>query len=107
MGPGKDAPRVRVIRHAAPLEISNPGREPLGYTVIEAELATRALLHFCADPGPECRRLPARGSVTVPYSQIGGYEEGDREAIVHSWRVVPDGKGSHEVADVRSKRVGL
>ncbi|HEY0969740.1 MAG TPA: hypothetical protein VGE02_02060 [Gemmatimonadales bacterium] len=107
MGPGEDASVVRVNRYAAALEIRNPGDEPLGYTVIEAELATRALLAFCTDPGPECRRLPARGSVTVPYAQIGGYEAGDREAIVHTWRVVPDGEGGHEVADVLSRRVGL
>ena len=98
---------VRVERSDRAIELRNPGHEPLAYIVIEAEFAARANFAFCADPGPECRRLPARGSVTVPYAQIGGYEDGDREAIVHTWRVVPDGQGGHEVADLRSARVGL
>ena len=98
---------VAVTREAGRIRLANNTDRPLAYFAIESNTAMLALWAACADPGPGCLRLPAGGSVVVPHSEIAGYEPGVRSAIVHWWRVVPDGEGRYRVADMSSTVVAL
>ena len=96
---------VRVV--SGGIRFDNNTDHALAYFAIESNTAMLALWGTCNDPGPTCVRLPARASVVIPYSEVAGYEPGARSAIVHWWRVVPDGNGGHRVADMSSTVVQL
>ncbi len=47
----------------------------------------------CPSLGPDCLRLPAKGSVVVPFSEIVGYSANTREVEIYSWWVIDNGSG--------------
>ncbi|MBC7789614.1 MAG: hypothetical protein H7Z74_06690 [Anaerolineae bacterium] len=58
--------------------------------VVTFILATRTYLELvdplpCTTPGGCTPTLPPRGSIAIPYSEILGYEAGDRTAVLIHW----------------------
>ena len=88
--------------------VNNTGR-PVAYFAIESNTATLALWGACADPGPDCLRLPAGASTVIPLADVAGYEPGARSAIVYWWHVVPDpsAERGYRVTEIRSVVVEL
>jgi hypothetical protein len=98
---------VAATRTAVGLRLVNSGAEALAFTVFERGYAALVLFAPCVDPGPTCVRLPAGQSLVVPFGQIGGYTPGAREAVVYTWRVVPNGAGGYRAEDFTSRVVAL
>lgn len=79
--------------------ISNKTSQPLAYAVFDAEILALINWARCADPTPECLRLPARGSVLVPFEAISGYD-GNGGVVVYVWKVVRKSSLTYEAVDV-------
>jgi hypothetical protein len=98
---------VTVTLATSGLRLTNVGTTPLAYAVFERTRAALIMFGPCLDPGPSCVRLPAGQTVTVPFSEIGGWAAGAREAVVYTWRVVPNPSGGYRMADFTSQVVRL
>ena len=107
------APRtdlLEVRRFGFRLILENRTNEPIFYFAVESR--TSALIDWmgpCNDPTrSECRRVPAGETVSIPYSDISGYEPGATEVKIHHWRlVVAGGITGYAVADLRLLRARL
>ena len=103
-GPTSDILRAEAL--AGGLVLQNRSDEPLYYFVYERETAALVLWGPCTRPA-QCPEVPARGTTVVPYEKIGGYEPGDKEAIVYHWRLRPQGAGTFAVDSIRALVVQL
>jgi hypothetical protein len=92
------APGVRLL---------NDGPEPLAFVIFERGLSERVRFAPCVDPGPTCVRLRVGQVVVVPFGQVRGYTASSREAVVYTWRVVPNGAGAYRAVDLTSRIVAL
>jgi hypothetical protein len=106
------APRTALLevrRFGFRLILENRTNEPIFYFAVESR--TSALIDWspCNDPTrSECRRVPAGETVSIPYSEIYGYEAGATEVDIHHWRLVVVGAAAgFAVTDMRFLRVRL
>jgi hypothetical protein len=106
------APRTDLLearRFGFRLILENRTNEPVYYFAVESR--TSALIDWspCTDPArSECRRVPAGGTVSIPYSDIYGYERGATEAVIHHWHLMVVGAAAGwAVTDMRFLRVRL
>ncbi|MDF1505523.1 hypothetical protein [Roseisolibacter sp. H3M3-2] len=87
--------------------LGNNTTRPVGYFVIERELATRALWGPCtARTG--CPTVAVGERKTVPASQISGVEAGKRDVLVYWWHLVEGRDGALRPDSIRAvpARVG-
>ena len=90
------------------LALTNPTDRTIYYAAFERKWVETGLFIWaqCTD-APRCPAIPPRGTVQVPLSDISGYTSAAREARVYYWLLVPERKGQHRVADLRSVVVPL
>ena len=96
------APRTDLLSastHGSTLRLTNRSPETVYYAVAERETWNLIDLYICDDPATcSSPRLPAGGSVNVPYDQIPGYEPG-AEGIVMHWHLVERASEGRHVPD--------
>lgn len=96
---------VEVERVAEGVRITNGTDQPLAYAVWASGFL--GLFAPCTDTSPECARLAPAQSVIVLPQEITGMWEGETEAIVRWWRVVPDSQGGYRAEGLREVVVTL
>lgn len=57
-------------------------------------------LGACTEPSPDCLRLPAGGSITVPTAEISGWDDTATEIAVYWWYVLPNGDGTYRASEI-------
>lgn len=96
---------VAVRRVNSGYSVTNKTDLGLAYVAADRDVLPLLDLFPCADPGPECLRLPPRGSVHVPFDDVIGYD-GSGEVVFSFWTVTPDGAGGYRtqmVATITAK----
>jgi len=92
---------VTVALEDGGIRIRNLTDAPRAYAAYDQDVLAvldLSLTAFCNTPDANCLRLPANGSVLVPFSQIGGYSASTRNIVVWTWRVVPSSTpGQYEI----------
>jgi hypothetical protein len=100
---------------SAPLDVSvasrsiwleNQSSRTIFYLVLERGYAGRVLWGPCTSPEQPCARVEPNAAARVEYSEISGYESGEREAILF-WYHLLERDGGWEVDEIRSVRVRL
>lgn len=87
------------------LLLTNRSDSSLYYFIVERE--SSALIDWIACESPSCPRVGSHSAKTIPYSQIAGYSDGEREAILYWWRLVPAAAGGFRFDSIRAMAVGL
>jgi hypothetical protein len=90
---------VSAVREGNALRISNRTDEARAFAASDPEwlaLVDLSLTYFCTTTDSGCLRLPANGSVLVPFSDVGGYGSSTKAITVWTWRVGPDGAGGRQ-----------
>lgn len=85
---------VRVAQESSGIRITNLTDIPRAYLANDPNWLALAsasfdLVALCNVPDSTCLRLPAKGSVLVPYAEVGGYSTNTQSIVVWTWRVVP------------------
>ncbi len=88
------AQRLNVV-----LDVANSSSEAVHYLAIERE--TAAVVDWIACSGPACPSIGANADVQLPLSQVMGFVEDSREALLYWWRAVPDGHGGFSHDSIR------
>jgi hypothetical protein len=90
-GAGTD--RLRASKHADGVRLDNLSDHPTGYAIFDKN--TLALIDWtpCQTQSTDCLRLPAKGSVVVPFSEIMHYSGPGTEVAIYSWWVLSNGMG--------------
>jgi hypothetical protein len=96
----------QITRGSGSLRLANTTNRSVFYTLIESETATRVDWAPCTDPST-CSSIAPHKQGAVPYTEIAGYEAGDREAIVYWWYLEPAPVGGYQPDSIRSTRVPL
>jgi hypothetical protein len=87
---------VNVAREGNALRISNLTDEARAFAANDPDwlaLVDLSLTYFCTTTDSGCLRLPAKGSVLVPFSDVGGYGSSTKAVTVWTWRVMSNGAG--------------
>src|SRR6266436_5779877 len=79
---------VDVVPQASALRIVNTSDAPIYYFLVERQSAALIDWAPCTNPSA-CSSVAAHGDAQVPFSQIAGYEPGEREAIFYWWHLLP------------------
>ena len=87
------------------LELINRTDDPVYFIVAESGLAARTLYMICSDP-VACPHVAPGASVSIPYTQIDGYQPGALALVMH-WRLVGLPWNGYEADEVRSLKVPL
>lgn len=82
--------QLRAQASSFTLTLQNLGSTTVYTFVVEREYAARINWAPCADP-THCTGLEPGASTALPFSQIGGYSAGAREAVVYHWHLIPQG----------------
>lgn len=90
---------VEVVRVAEGIRITNGTDQPLAYAVWARGFL--GLFAPCVQTSSTCPRLAAGATLLVSRDQIDGIWDGETEAIVRWWRVVPDGRGGYRAEGLR------
>jgi hypothetical protein len=88
------------------LRLSNESGAPIYTVVVERESAALFDWAPCVDPAA-CDAIPANGERRVPYGEIAGYEDGEREAIVYWWHLEARAGGGFQPDEIRTAVVRL
>lgn len=81
------------------LALRNNTPDPVFFMVVERNTLAIALLALCKDPD-RCPKVPRRGEVNVPYTEIYGYHPGAEGVVLH-WRLMRSPAGGFEPDSVR------
>lgn len=93
---------VRVAEETSGIRITNLTDTPRAYLANDPEWLAVALsmpldlIALCNTPDAACLRLPAKGSVLMPYAEVGGYGSSTKSIVVFTWRVVPVAPGQYQ-----------
>ena len=71
------------------IRLRNETNRPIYYVAFERSYAARVQFAPCTD-APRCPSIAPNSEGTIPYSAIGGYEAGAREAVVYWWHLRPN-----------------
>lgn len=96
---------VEVVRVDDGVQITNGTDQPLAFAVWARGFL--GLFAPCVDTSPNCPRLAPGANVLVSLDQIDGIWDGETEAIVRWWRVVPDGAGGYRAEGLREVIITL
>lgn len=105
-GPLDPSAPLNVSVTSRTLRLQNESDRTIFYLIMTAEYAARVLWAPCTSPDQPCARLEPHAAVDVPYSQIGGYDRGSREAVIY-WYHLLERDGGWVVDEIRSVRVRL
>lgn len=84
------------------LKLVNPTDKTIYYTAFERTWATNGLFIWAACTEPDsCPSVAPGATVTIPYSQVGGYNDPADAAIVYYWELLP-ADGAWRAGTVRS-----
>jgi len=86
--------RVSAVKQADGIRLTNLTDKASGYFIVD--LNTLALIDWrpCETQGPDCLRLPANGSILVPFDQIVVGSAASRDVVIYTWWVLPDIEGA-------------
>lgn len=87
---------ITAKREATGIRLTNQTNEARGYLVNDPAWLAVADLSFsvlCTTTDSACLRLPAKGSVLVPFAEVGGYSATTKSVVVWTWRVLASGVG--------------
>ena len=87
------------------LRVNNSTTKPIGYFVVETELAMRIRWAPCTEP-TGCRTI-APGETVIPASDIPGVDATNRTVHFYWWHLVADRDGKLQPDSVRSTTVRL
>ena len=87
------------------LWLRNASSQAVNYFVLARDAAP--LIDWVPCAGPTCPAIPARDSVSKPYSDIAGYSPATTEAIVYWWHSVSDVPGIYSPDSLRVLLVTL
>lgn len=90
---------ISAKREATGVRITNQTNDARAYMINDPDWLAVADLSFsvlCTTTDPGCLRLPAKGSVLVPFADIGGYSASTTTVVIWTWRVVPNGVGGFQ-----------
>jgi hypothetical protein len=94
----EDALRAEGTRQG--IRLTNQGRAPIYYHVIDSEIAPRALWGPCL--GTRCPRVEPGAQTTTPWPEYEAGRPGAGEvALVYWWYLVRDGRGTLAVDSLR------
>lgn len=79
------------------VEVSNLGKKPVHYNVLERNDASTIQWTRCTPANAGCPTLQPDATARLPYAQVGGFDTGDTEAIVYWWETEPDGAGGYQI----------
>lgn len=86
-GPADDGADVSARADAAAgITVRNQTDRAIYYVAFERSYAARVQFAPCTD-APRCPSIAPGAEGTIPYSAIGGYKAGAREAIVYWWHL--------------------
>lgn len=88
------------------ITLVNRGDEPVYYFLVERE--ARAYVDWipCARPDG-CSGVAPGAALNLGYGQIVGYDRGDREAVLSSYRLERQADGSYEATDFHQTTLRL
>lgn len=92
--------RVAVTVRDGTVEIRNARPDSIFVRLVERGEA--ALVNQPPCPLTGCPVVPPGGTHAAGQADITGVEPDSEEAILHWWRVVPDGEGGFELTDVHA-----
>lgn len=97
---------LQVLATGGTLRLENLSGQAAFYFIYERESA--ALINWapCVDPSV-CSSVAPRGQTVVPYTAIGGYAPGSREAIIWWWHAKRALLGKPVPGEVHAVVVGL
>lgn len=96
-GISDDYPDVYAVTRDQTLHVRNVSGRPLHYLIHERGELALILWGKCTPADEGCPVLPAGESLEIPYEQIGGYDPGDKEAVIYWWESRPDGDGGYRI----------
>jgi hypothetical protein len=80
--------------------VNRTGR-PIYYFISESQTAQLIFWAPCDDP-ERCKSIPAKSTVTIPFSEIVGWKPESEEAILYWWHLVQVRDGKYVFDSVRS-----
>jgi hypothetical protein len=96
---------LRVSAKDAAVQLTNDSERPVFYFVYERGAAAGINWAACIDA--TCPSVAPGSRAAAPYSAIGGYGPGKREAIVWWWEAVAGPDGEPVVGAIHAAVVGL
>ncbi len=87
---------VKAMVEDGGVRLTNLTNEARAYAINDPNwlaLASLDLIAACSTVDTACLRLPANGSVLVPFAEVGGYGASTKQLAVWTWRVLPTGAG--------------
>ena len=98
---------LTVSTDGSAMTLQNPNAWPVFYFAVDPNFL--ALLDFvlCSDPSSSCPRVPALGTSRVPYSDIAGYHDGQKDVVIYQWRLERKSDGTYTTTDLRTVTVPL
>jgi hypothetical protein len=90
-------PVLRADADAPTLTIRNLGGQSVHYAVFERVDEGTVFWGKCSPQNAGCPTLAPGETIRILYTEIAGYEPGDREAIVFWWTSEPDAEGGYRI----------
>jgi hypothetical protein len=89
------------------LALRNPNAWPVFYLAVDPNFLALADFALCTNPDSDCPRVPAFGTVRVPYTDIAGNHTGQTTVRVMQWRLQRTASGEYEATDLLWTDVAL
>ena len=99
-------PGLAVFARTGVITLSNTTDAPLYYVILERETAIVANWAPCATPA-NCPGVEPGGETAIRYQDVSGYEPGDSEALLTSYRLTASAGGTWKATDFRTTVVSL
>lgn len=90
-------PEIDALSADQALRVTNVSGRPLHYMIYERVDAGLIFWGKCTPANEGCPVLAPGETLRIPYTELGGYDPGDTEAIVYWWESRPDGNGGYRV----------
>lgn len=101
------APSIVVTARNGELELDNLSGQRIYYRAFERGLAERVRFIPCTTTVPECESMGANSTLRLRYSELQGYSDGAREAVVFWWFPANSADGTSTPDTIRSVVVPL
>jgi len=98
---------VDIVSRDSALRITNSSAAPIYYFAVERQSAASVDWGPCTNPSTCASVVAAHAVVQVPFSQIVGYEPGEREAILYWWHLIPSPGSGFQVDSIRARVLPL
>ena len=98
--------RLTLSSDGSALTLRNPNSWPVFYLLLDPDILAGVDYVLCTDPAT-CRRVAAKSSARVPYTEIVGYHAGQVAILLTQWRIRRSSSGDYEATDVQSFEASL